>query len=85
MRMTFQRRVQILLDEDRFRRITSAARSRGVSVARVIRDAIDVALPSDLKRKRAALREILQAEPMPVPEDPQDLKREVEETRSKFG
>lgn len=54
-------------------------------MARVIRDAIDVALPSDLKRKRAALREILQAEPMPVPEDPQDLKREVEETRSKFG
>jgi hypothetical protein len=73
------RRVQILLDADRYRRVSAEARRRKTSLAQVVREAIDKALPSDLARKRAALKAILEAEPIPVPDDPKDLKREIEE------
>ncbi|HEV8571816.1 MAG TPA: ribbon-helix-helix protein, CopG family [Actinomycetota bacterium] len=77
------RRLQILLDEDRYRRLQAEAKRRRTSVAQVVREAIDKALPADLARKRAALKEILEAEPMPVPEDPRDLKREIEEAHER--
>lgn len=75
------RRLQVLLDEDRYRRLEAEARRRRTSVAQVVRDAIDSVLPADVARKRAALKEILEAEPMPVPKDPADLKRELDEIR----
>ena len=75
------RRLQILLDEQRYRRLAEAARERKTSVAAVIREAIDVALPADEAEKRAAWKRILAAEPMPVP-DPDDLKAELEQLRS---
>jgi hypothetical protein len=50
-------------------------------VARVIREAIDVAFPSDLERKRAAFEAIVAAEPMEVP-DPGELRRELDEIRA---
>ena len=53
-KMTLDRRVHILLDEPRYRRVENAARARGTSVANVIREAIDKALPADLERKRLA-------------------------------
>jgi hypothetical protein len=77
----FDRRLQILLDEQRYRRLAEAARERKTSVAAVIRDAIDVALPADEAKKRAAWKRILAAEPMPVP-DPDELKAELEELRA---
>ncbi|HEV8682912.1 MAG TPA: ribbon-helix-helix protein, CopG family [Actinomycetota bacterium] len=77
------RRLQILLDDDRYRRLQAEARRRRTSVAQIVREAIDSALPADLARKRAALKEILEAEPMPVPEDPRDLKREIEEAHDR--
>jgi hypothetical protein len=77
-----ERRLQILLDDARYRRLTTAARERGTSVAAVVRDAIDLALPADLAKKRAALEAILAAEPMPVP-DVEELKREIAEGRSR--
>ncbi len=77
----YERRLQILIDDDRYRRVSAAARERGSSVAAVIRDAIDSALPTDLAKKRAAAKAILAAEPMPVP-DVDDLKRELDEMRS---
>jgi hypothetical protein len=77
-----ERRLQILLDDARYRRLTTAARERGTSVAAVVRDAIDLALPADLAKRRAALEAILAAEPMPVP-DVEELKREVAEGRSR--
>lgn len=73
--------MQILLDEQRYRRLAEAARERKTSVAAVIREAIDVALPADEAEKRAAWKRILAAEPMPVP-DPDELKAELEELRS---
>lgn len=79
MCMSLERRFQILLDEARYERLAAAARERKVSVASVIRDAIDVAVPADLGRKRAAASEILAAEPMSVPETVLELKAELDE------
>lgn len=76
----YERRLQILLDDGRYRRVAAAAKAQKTSVAAVIRDAIDLALPVDLARKREAARQILAAEPMPVP-DPDELKAELEEIR----
>jgi hypothetical protein len=73
------RRLQILLDERRYRLVSAAARERKTSVAAVIRDAIDQALPADLEEKRAAWDELKRAEPMPVPETVEELKAEIRE------
>ena len=73
--------MQILLDEPRFRRVEAAARERRLSVAAVIREAIDVALPVDLESKRAAADAILAAEPMDVPDTVEELKAELDELR----
>jgi hypothetical protein len=83
MCMVLERRFQILLDESRYRRVESAARARGTSIATVIREAIDVALPADLERKRDAWEAILAAEPMPVPDTVEELRRELDEIRSR--
>jgi len=53
----------------------------GLSVAAVIREAIDVALPVDLESKRAAADAILAAEPMDVPDTVEELKAELDELR----
>jgi hypothetical protein len=50
-------------------------------VSAVIREAIDVAIPDDLAKKRAAAKAILAAEPMPVPATVEELKAELDEIR----
>jgi hypothetical protein len=77
-----EHRLQILLDEERHSRITSVARERGISVAAVVREAIDrgVADPSD--RRRAAGRRLLEAPDMAVPE-PGELRDELETLRAR--
>lgn len=77
-------RLQILLDDDRHDKVTRAAEQRGVSVAAVIREAID-RLPTDPERRRAAVEAILSAEPMPVSKDPGDVRRELADARDRFG
>lgn len=72
-----EHRVHLLLDEPRYRKVTGEAGRRNVSVASVIREAIDH-LPEDAARRRAAIAEILAAEPMPLPADPADLRRELD-------
>ncbi len=74
--------MQLLLDEDRYRRVSELARQRGTSVAAVIREAIDRGLPSPDRRRAAAARRLLDAEPMPVPDVP-DLLAELEDLRSR--
>jgi hypothetical protein len=75
-------RLQILLDEGRYARITTVARERGVSVATVVREAIDrgVADPSD--SRRSAGRRILEAPDMLVP-DPAVLGEELDALRAR--
>lgn len=70
-------RLQILLDDDRYNKVSSEARRRGISVAAVIREAID-ALPSTQRQRQAAIEAILAADPMPLPADPQDLRAELD-------
>jgi hypothetical protein len=59
-------RLQLLLDDERYERLTALARQRGSSVAAVVREAIDRGLPATQRRRSAAGKRILAAEPMPV-------------------
>lgn len=77
-----ERRLQILLDEERYRRLAEQARARGVSVARVVREAIDAHLPRSGAKRSAAARRILGAERMQVP-DPRALLEELDEVRGR--
>jgi len=77
------RRVHLLLDEARYGKVAREAARQGVSVASVIRDAID-RLPDDIDERRAAIEEILAAAPMPVPGDPRDIRREVNAARDRM-
>jgi hypothetical protein len=80
--LMLEHRLQILLDEERHARVTSVARERGVSVATVVREAIDrgVADPGD--RRRAAGRRLLDASDMPIPE-PSELHDELDALRAR--
>ena len=53
-----ERRVHLLLDEPRYRRVAALARTRGISVAAVIREAIEQTIPEEdadrLARQRRA-------------------------------
>lgn len=77
-------RLQILLDDERYRRISALAQERGVSVAAVVREAIDRGLPATHSRRSAALARILAAEPMSVG-SPEDLRAELDELRGRHG
>ena len=81
MRM-LDHRVQILLDDDRYKKVAQEASARGVSMAAVIRDAIDQ-MPIAASQRKAAIAAILDAPAMPVSGDPADLRREREEARSR--
>lgn len=72
-------RLQILLDDERYERVQALARQRGTSVATVIREAIDRGLPAAQRRRSAAARRILAAEPMEVG----DLLTELDELRGR--
>lgn len=78
--MKFDRRLQILLDEERHERIISVARQRGVSVATVVRDAIDRGMAKPDRKRADAGSRILSAEDMEVPDVP-TLKSELDEAR----
>jgi hypothetical protein len=71
-----------LLDDERHRRITAVARERGVSVATVVREAIDRGVMDAPGRRQAAARRLLDAPDMPVP-DIADLRHELDELRGR--
>lgn len=78
------RRLQVLLDEPRWSRLSAAARRRGVPVAVVVRDAIDRALTDPTSDDRDdALNRLLGADPIEVPEDPGELKAELAASRAR--
>lgn len=80
---TLVRRLQILLDEDRYRRLAQQAKRRGTAVATLVREAIDTAFPPVERRRAAAAREILEADPMEVPRSPAALRRELDALRGR--
>lgn len=66
MCMSLSKRLQILLDEERYRRLERHAARRGQPVAALVREAIDQLFPDeDLDRTRAG-ELLLAAAPMPV-------------------
>lgn len=76
------RRLQILLDDKRYRRLEAAARKRRVSVAAVVREAIDRDLGSPALDRSAAGRRFLAAPPMEVG-GVEDLLVELEQVRGR--
>jgi hypothetical protein len=61
------RRLHVLLDDDRFERLARLAEERSVSVGALVRRAIDVAYPPRGARRSAAAAAILEARPGPSP------------------
>ena len=84
MSMPLERRLQVLLDEERHRRLAAVARERGVSVATVVREAIDRGLPNTAGRRQAAGQRVLDAADMPAP-TLEELKAELDEIRGRRG
>jgi hypothetical protein len=82
MHMALEHRLQILLDDERHERILAVARERGVSVATVVREAIDRGVSNPDARRRSAGHRLLDAADMPVP-TPKDLHAELEQLRSR--
>lgn len=80
----YSHRLQILLDDSRHERITVAARQRGVSVATIVREAIDRGLPGAENRRQAAARDLLDAPDMAVPA-PAELRAELDALRARRG
>lgn len=76
-------RVQILLDDERYRKVAREAKRRRVSIATVIREALD-RLPADAEVRRTAIDAILDAEEMTVPTDPAELRRELDGAHDRF-
>ncbi len=82
MSMPLEHRLQVLLDDERHRRVAAVARERGVSVATVVREAIDRGIADPAGRRQSAGRRVLDASDMPVPE-PRDLKDELDALRAR--
>lgn len=78
------RRLQVLVEEDQYRRLEREASERGVSVATVVREALDEKLPTTRAARRAAAAAIHEAQPMQVG-DPSELRLELEELRGRPG
>jgi hypothetical protein len=75
------RRLQILLDEERYERLARRAAADRTSIGMLVREAIDARYPAVDPERDAAFERIRNAEPMSVPVDPAELKREIAETR----
>ena len=76
------RRLQVLLDDKRYRRLEAAARRRRVSVAAVVREAIDRDLDAPALDRSAAGRRFLAAPPMEVG-SVDDLLTELDQIRGR--
>jgi hypothetical protein len=84
MCMSLEHRLQILLDDERHQRIMKVARERGVSVATVVREAIDRGVSNPDARRKAAGRRVLAAADMPVP-DVAALRSELDELHNRHA
>lgn len=82
MLISLEHRLQILIDDERHSRIVAAARERGVSVATVVREAIDRGVAASAGRRAGAGRRLLDAADMDVP-DVAELKAELADLRAR--
>jgi hypothetical protein len=82
--LMLKRRLQVLVEESQYERLEREARQRRVSVAVVVRDAIERALDGDPGARREAGERLLAAEAMPVP-DVAELRAELDDVRGRRG
>lgn len=78
------RRLQVLIDDERHRRLEAEAARRGVPVAVLVREALDAAYPTTADDRREAGDRVLAAEAMPVP-DVDDLLAQLVALRGRHG
>jgi hypothetical protein len=78
------RRLQVLVERDQYRRLEAEAASRGVSVASVVREAVGHYLDAGPTQVQEAVERILASEHMPVP-DPDELRDELDDLRGRRG
>jgi hypothetical protein len=76
---TMTRRLQILIDEERYALLEREAERTGRPVAELIRDAVDARFGVDPLARRAAYDVVLATEPMPVDDWPA-MKQELLDT-----
>ena len=77
-----ERRLQILLDNERYERISNEAERSGRSVASVIREAIDLCFPTGDTARIASAGSLLSLTAEPAPgrgEGPDELKKLYED------
>lgn len=84
MHMLLTHRMQILLDEERHARLERLATAAGVSVASLVREAIDRAFPDSGGNRRQAADSILRAEPILV-EDWAQMKTQMLDEMNSHG
>ena len=82
MLMLKTRRLQILIDEEQYRRLEAAAARRKVPIAVVVREALDARLALHPAERQAAAATILSAAPMSVG-DPEELRAELDALRGR--
>lgn len=75
-------RLQVLIDTDQRERLERAAAQRGTSVARLVREAIDLSYPPTANRRADAARALLDAEPMHVG-DIAELRSELDDAHGR--
>jgi hypothetical protein len=84
MLMLKTRRLQILIDEEQYRRLEAAAARRKVPVAVVVREALDARLALHPEERNAAAETILSAVRMKVGA-PEQLRAELDALRGRAG
>lgn len=77
------RRLQVLVDAERYARLEALAQERGTSIGAIVREAIDRGLSDPSSRRASAGRRLLSAEPMRVPTDPANLRAELDIARDR--
>lgn len=82
MLMSKTERLQVLIETVQRERLERTASERHVSVASLVRTAIDVVYPPEADARARAAAAILAAEPMPVP-SVDDLVAELDELRGR--
>ena len=75
-------RLQVLIESAQRERLERTASARGVSVASLVRTAIDVVYPPEATAREQAASAVLGAEPMQVPEV-SALRGELDELRGR--
>ena len=76
--MSLTRRLQVLVDDERYERLERESERTGASIGALVRTAIDERYSSVWPSPEEAGRGLLEAEPMPVG-DWEDMERELED------